>query len=398
MTKDSVEVGQGLSRSAKTSPIHSTSKETTSTSTDAVLPCTPQKQENVTAMPFFIMDWLEEVNPADLEQAQRMLKTPKPTVIKSRNAHVKSTSPFSLASFVMKTMICPSSSENNMKLHNAENSNLKSVARDLFTGGGADNSTPTPSGMYKKDATTTTIASTTTSASYYRKRSIAIGNGWNAKGLAKAKQGLWQDALACWENALAVRTQVLGPDHIDVANTCNNMGIAVGKLQQEHSQQQQQHYSMKQAMGLLQQALEIRQAHYGRKHPEVAATLHNIGNVLQQSGDLEQAIEYFTQAKDLQQDLLGEEHVQVARAWRAMGHAYYQGQRFAEAHRAYCEALRIFEQLHAFATDGSEKKSNDDGFDDYSNEIEATCADVQELNELMHEEACKRNSPKTVFA
>jgi tetratricopeptide (TPR) repeat protein len=207
---------------------------------------------------------------------------------------------------------------------------------------------------------------------YYRRRSVAVGNGWNAKGLAKAKLGKWQDALLCWENALVVRTQVLGDGHLDVANTCNNMGIAHGKLARPQT-----------AIGLLQQALRIRQQHYGTMHhPEVAATLHNIGNVLQQSGDLDAAILYFGRARDLQQDLLGAEHAQVARAGRAMGHAYFQGRRYGEAHRAYCHALAIFERLQEGQQQA--KKKIQAAVDDYTDEIEATRADVQELNRLIH--------------
>jgi hypothetical protein len=52
-------------------------------------------------------------------------------------------------------------------------------------------------------------------------KSIQMGNGWNAKGLKKAKSGLWQDALLFWDNALEIRFQVLGHQHLDVADTRN---------------------------------------------------------------------------------------------------------------------------------------------------------------------------------
>ena len=263
--------------------------------------------------PFFIMDWLEQIDPADLERAQRMLKTPQ--------KENRSSSQNFLSDFVIPA-----------KLFASESS--------LSSRGGSNAQGLSPT-------------------SFFRRRSILMGNGWNAKGLAKAKSGLWEDALACWENALAIRIQVLGEDHIDVANTYNNIGIAHGKLDQPS-----------QAISALQMALKIRMKEHGEKHSEVAATLHNLGNVLQQSGDLEAAVECFARAKDVQENMFTHQHVQVARACVAMGHAFFQGKRYEKSHEAFCEALIIFERLK-------------DG-EDLTTEMEATRSEIQEIEELMY--------------
>jgi tetratricopeptide (TPR) repeat protein len=263
--------------------------------------------------PFFIMDWLEQVDQADLERAQRMLKTPK--------RESRSNSQNFLSDVVVPTSLFASESSQSSR-----------------SGSNEQGLSPT---------------------SFFRRRSISMGVGWNAKGLAKAKNGLWEDALACWENALAIRVQILGEDHIDVANTYNNMGIAYGKLDQPS-----------QAISALQMALEIRIKEHGEKHCEVAATLHNMGNILQQSGDLEASIEYFTRAKDVQESMFTHQHVQVARACVAMGHAFFQGKHYEKSHEAFCEALVIFERLR-------------DG-EDLASEIEATRNEIQDIEELMY--------------
>ena len=46
------------------------------------------------------------------------------------------------------------------------------------------------------------------SSTNFKQRNLALGNGFNAKGLTKAKHGLWSDALTCWERALDHRLQV----------------------------------------------------------------------------------------------------------------------------------------------------------------------------------------------
>lgn len=166
----------------------------------------------------------------------------------------------------------------------------------------------------------------------FKKRSIAIGNGYNAKGLAKAKKGCWESALSCWENALEIRTQVLGETHPDVANTCNNIGIALGKLERFDA-----------AIEVLERALELRARHFGtREHVEIAATLHNIGNVLHAAQDCAGAIQCFWDAKLLQEQLLGPNHIQVARACVAIGNVYYEAKQHEDAREAYYDALQIF--------------------------------------------------------
>jgi hypothetical protein len=258
--------------------------------------------------PFFIFDWLDQVNPDDFDLMRKKLQTlkkPKGSISKEND------------------------SEENLRK------------------GSSPASTPSNS----------TTNSPKTGVSHFLQRSIAIGNGWNARGLQKAKKGAWSEALGCWENALEVRTQVLGKMHIDVANTCNNIGIALGKLDR-----------FEEAVSTLHRALDIRTGHYGKEHSEVAATLHNIGNVLHQAGDLEAAIQCFCETKLLQEHLLGPDHVQVARACIAMGHIYYQAEEYKDAREAYLDALSIFERAGVPLTDV---------------EVRSTRADIAQIDRVL---------------
>jgi tetratricopeptide (TPR) repeat protein len=259
--------------------------------------------------PFFIFDWLDQVKPDDLERARKILQT----------------------------------SKNSSRSTSEGNDTEENVRKEPFPA-----STPCNS---------TTLSSPKTGVSHFLQRSIAIGNGWNARGLQKAKKGVWNEALACWENALEVRTQVLGEIHIDVANTCNNIGIALGKLGR-----------FEEAVSTLHRALDIRTGHYGKEHSEVAATLHNIGNVLHQAGDLEAAIQCFCETKLLQEHLLGPDHVQVARACIAMGHIYYQAEEYKDAREAYLDALSIFERAGVPLTDV---------------EVRSTRADIKQIDRVL---------------
>lgn len=253
--------------------------------------------------PFFIMDWLEHVDPKAIELAQQILQTPR--------KHV------------------PSSSE-----ETPEGGALKEVQKDLFT-------PATPS--------------------HFLQRSIAIGNGYNAKGIQKAQQGAWEDALSCWNNALEIRTQILGASHVDVANTYNNIGIALGKLGR-----------CDEAVASLHRALDIRVEHYGGpEHAQVAATLHNIGNVYQQTGNLEAAIQYFCQCKLLQEKIFdSSNHVEVARACIAIGHTYFRADALLDAREAYADALCILARV---------------GLPEHDPEVQATVNDIHDLDQKIRD-------------
>jgi Tetratricopeptide repeat len=269
---------------------------------------TPEKNasEDEDHKPFFIMDFLEQVDPAAMELAQKVLKTPQKTTTHDTKK--------------------PEGSRGVCK---------DEVTKDLFS----------------------TVSGAPTSVFF--QRSIATGNGYNAKGIQKARQGDWEDALACWESALEIRMQVLGASHIDTANCCNNIGIAYGKLN-----------LFDQAVAFLERALEIRKEHYGSEHPEVAATLHNLGNIYQQEGNYEAAIEYFLQCKSLQEAMLGgSDHIEIARACIAIGHTYYQAEVFDDARAAYMDALYIFHRV---------------GLNEHDPEVQAALKDVQDLDLTIH--------------
>jgi tetratricopeptide (TPR) repeat protein len=234
--------------------------------------------------------WLEHVDPTAIELAQQLLS--RPSSVKERA--------------------------------------LPSITKDS---GMATISTSMSLNDLQKDAFAKSRPST---ASHFLQRSISIANGYNAKGIDKARLGQWEEALSCWNSALEIRTQVLTDTHVDVANTCNNIGIALGKLNR-----------FSEAIASLHRALDIRIQHNGGpEHAQVAATLHNIGNVYQQTGDLESAIQYFCQCKVLQETIFGgSDHVEVARSCVALGHTYFQGDALLDAREAYMDALAIFNRV-----------------------------------------------------
>lgn len=159
--------------------------------------------------------------------------------------------------------------------------------------------------------------------SIYRK-SIARGNAWNAKGLKKASEGYWIDALACWENALEIRRHLLGPYHVDVASTLNNQGIALGKIGKYDEAVMSLNQALKTRMELWNKSKATTQQQQQQQCDctTILSTLHNLANVHQQAGKLDEAFTVLEEARTL-----GNEHVAPnmprARIAVTLGHLYW---------------------------------------------------------------------------
>jgi len=327
------------------------------------------------------MDWLEEfISPdQDVHQLAELLQTPgKLNETMAASASVASTasstsSPMPPLSRCDSPPSTPKSS--NRKKRSQGESHQKSFVQSMLpqqlfkdnsSGGSASqqhektntSSTSNPSSRRK--------GSSSTGLHTKQHSLLTLGNGWNAKGLKKARQGLWKDALACWDVALELRLPILSATSEEVANTYNNRGIALGKLGE-----------YPQALESLNKALEIRLYNNNQNNKGgssssagnnassnnsntkkktatsvIISTYHNIANVHQQSGDYNKALAIFGLAKALcYEEEGGRERddypsmVSMARLCTAMGHVYYQAEQWVDARDAYYDAIWVYQQI-----------------------------------------------------
>ena len=92
-------------------------------------------------------------------------------------------------------------------------------------------------------------------------------------------------ANAYHQRALKIKLEQLGPNHVSVASSYNNLGIVCrnkGDLEQASDYHQR-------AMKILLEQLEP-------SHGNVAASYNSLGNVCLEKGDLEQADDYCQRA------------------------------------------------------------------------------------------------------
>ncbi|MEL6614928.1 MAG: serine/threonine-protein kinase, partial [Bacteroidota bacterium] len=157
------------------------------------------------------------------------------------------------------------------------------------------------------------------------------------------REGAGDEAIELGRRALRLSREALGDDHLDVAQTHNNLGAYLYTA--GRGDEAAAHYR---------RALEIREAALGR-HPLVANTLSNLANLVHEQGDPEAAIPLFERAISIWRDALGPEHPSLAIGHYGLGDVYRDLRRLSEAERSFRAAMRIdqasFPEGHPYILD-----------------------------------------------
>ena len=142
----------------------------------------------------------------------------------------------------------------------------------------------------------------------------------------------YQEAEPLYQRALALREQLLGPEHPDVALTLNGLG----RLYYDQSNYQQ-------AESLHQRALVIQERQLGPEHPEVARTLAYLARLLREQARYAEAEQLYQRMVRIQKQL-GPEHLDVALTFHGLATFFHQQGQSSEAEQFYQQALPILER------------------------------------------------------
>ena len=161
-----------------------------------------------------------------------------------------------------------------------------------------------------------------------------IGNAMIMYGNLYEAQHLYDKAMAAFDEALRIFQIVFGEDDI-------NLSICLSKMGNLHARKLE--YS--EALYKCKRALKIRVSR-GEQEQDIADSVFNIGNILNDWGKADAAVEYFQQALKLFIHLLGEEDVSVAKCEAKLGAIYCDRKDFDRSLSSLLNALRIFEEAH----------------------------------------------------
>jgi tetratricopeptide (TPR) repeat protein/transcriptional regulator with XRE-family HTH domain len=136
-----------------------------------------------------------------------------------------------------------------------------------------------------------------------------------------------------FQRALRIREQLLGPEHLDLAFSINNLA-GMYYFQGRYAE----------AEPLYLRALKLQEQNRGLEHHAAAQTLNNLGLLYKLQGKYEQAEPLFLRSLALRERLLGPEHQDVAIALNNLAGLYREQSRYAEAEPLFQRALKIREQ------------------------------------------------------
>ncbi len=115
------------------------------------------------------------------------------------------------------------------------------------------------------------------------------------------------EAIKCFEAALATYEVVLGKAHVSISISLEKLGSCLVR-ERRH----------KEAMNVLEQALDIRTKHGRHKDLPSAEIYFNMGIIHCETGKLNKAIDCYEEAIKIKMDELGNENIQVAQVSRGL--------------------------------------------------------------------------------
>ena len=133
--------------------------------------------------------------------------------------------------------------------------------------------------------------------------------------------------------ALALRTRLLGPGHLETAASISNLGLTQFNVG-----------AYGEARAILARALPIHMAFLGPEHPDIGKHLGNLAAVLYRLGEYDEALALAERALRLRVQGFGADHTEVAASLTNLAAIYRAVDRNGHARTLYERALEIYER------------------------------------------------------
>jgi serine/threonine protein kinase len=133
----------------------------------------------------------------------------------------------------------------------------------------------------------------------------------NAVGETYYSLGLVPESMKVWDQALAIRRQELGDNHLDTLTSINNLALAYWAAGQ-----------LDRALTLHEQVLKVTRAKLDDNHPDTLTSMNNLAMAYQTAGQLDRAIALHQQALQARRAKLGEDHPDTLSSMNNLAIAY----------------------------------------------------------------------------
>ncbi len=165
---------------------------------------------------------------------------------------------------------------------------------------------------------------------WQEKQTLEYAETLMTKGKILCGGGDYSKALHCYEQALKIRRQHLGENHVEVGRTLFNMTRCLDKLGRGQE-----------VLQLHPQIENIFKKTCGLKHPFYAWSLEIKAKVKRGMGEYEEALKLFDQSLSILLATRGPNHGELAPSWYGKGWCYYYLKDYAKAKKAFKKAFRI---------------------------------------------------------
>ena len=156
----------------------------------------------------------------------------------------------------------------------------------------------------------------------------------NQAGYYSRERGLYKDAEVLYQQALTIREQTLGPEHLDTAQSSYNLARLYFE-QGRYAEGEQLH----------QRTLSICERLLGPEHPDVAESLNSLALLYWAWGKYEQSEPLYQRALPIREKILGLDHPDTAHCLNNMALLYVTQGKYAEAEQLHQHALAIREKV-----------------------------------------------------
>ena len=160
-------------------------------------------------------------------------------------------------------------------------------------------------------------------------------NDFRVQGLVSKDLDQNNQAKEYFEKSLAIKKQIYGEHHGDVATSYKNLGNVYRDLGQ-HSQAKKYH----------EKSLAVSKGIYGEQHGDVAQSYDNLGTVYSDLGQYNQAKEYYEKSLTIRKEIYGEHHGHVAANYNNLGTVYSHLGQYNQAKEYYEKSLAIRKKIY----------------------------------------------------
>jgi non-specific serine/threonine protein kinase/serine/threonine-protein kinase len=159
---------------------------------------------------------------------------------------------------------------------------------------------------------------------------LVISNSLNSLASLYYSTGRLDESEKLFREALEIRLRVQGEDHLEVSTCLNNLAMTVKALGRYDE-----------AEPMYRRALEIRRQHHGSEHLQIANSLNNLGMFLYRKGELPEAEELFREALAMNRKLLGDVHPEVSANLNNLGLVLRDSKKYPEAEEMFRQVISM---------------------------------------------------------